>query len=65
MQDTMRYTVRYTNSAGDLESQDVDEKNTAALISRLVRLGAHSVTVRSPDGHIWSGGQAIRRLTAT
>lgn len=58
----MRYTVRYTNSAGNLESQAVDEAHAVALISKLTRLGAHSVSVQSPDGHVLSGGLPMTRL---
>jgi hypothetical protein len=58
----MRYTVRYTNSAGDLESEEVDQSQAVALLSKLMRLGAHSITVQSPDGQVMSGGQAIRQF---
>lgn len=56
------YTVKFINSAGFTERRAVGRSEALALLDRLEKLGATSVSVLAPNGDHWSRLETIRRL---
>lgn len=59
-----RFQVKFTNSIGLTERQSAGASETVALLRRLPKLGARSISVLAPNGDTWTSEETIRRLTA-
>jgi hypothetical protein len=55
--------ITFTNSMGRRERQYQGESETLALLERLTKIGAHTVSVLAPNGDTWSGEETTRRLS--
>jgi hypothetical protein len=58
-----RYMITFTNSTGRRERQSLGESETVALLERLPKIGARSISVLAPNGDTWSGEEAMQRLS--
>lgn len=58
-----RFQVRFTNSAGQQEHQSGGEQETLALLDRLPKLGAATISVLAPHGAVWTSEETKLQLT--